>query len=25
MAIGAPNASTYAEAPEKLTDGTNPT
>ena len=25
MGIGAPNATTYAEAPEKLTDGTNPT
>jgi prepilin-type N-terminal cleavage/methylation domain-containing protein len=25
IAIGAPNATTYAEAPEKLTDGTNPT
>ncbi len=25
IGIGAPNASTYAEAPEKLTDGTNPT
>ena len=25
LAIGAPNATTYAEAPEKLVDGTNPT
>ena len=25
IGIGAPNATTYAEAPEKLTDGTNPT
>ena len=25
IAIGAPNATTYAEAPEKLVDGTNPT
>jgi hypothetical protein len=25
ISIGAPNATTYAEAPEKLTDGTNPT
>ncbi|MEY2981629.1 MAG: PilD-dependent protein PddA [Planctomycetota bacterium] len=25
LSIGSPNASTYTEAPEKLTDGTNPT
>jgi hypothetical protein len=25
ISIGAPNSTTYAEAPEKLTDGTNPT